>query len=156
MHPESGFPIALNWPKLGKVIGTSQFTNMTLLPIFLCCCIFVVKFNYCSKFHFNIITGSGVIAIFVYKILIKNLEIGIIPVWILPNWGELGGLGWVRDTRFGTECYWMLQKCQGKPTGGKINPSHPPTHIHTPRLGLKQLESSLLFLRFSNKSSALV
>ena len=128
MHPESGFPIALNWPKLGKVIGTSQFTNMTLLPIFLCCCIFVVKFNYCSKFHFNIITGSGVIAIFVYKILIENLEIGIIPVWILPNWGELGGLGWVRDTRFGTKVTECCKNARGNQQGVKLTP---PPHTHT-------------------------
>ena len=28
MHPESGFWIAANWPKIGKMTMTSQFADM--------------------------------------------------------------------------------------------------------------------------------
>ena len=59
----------------------------------------VHKFSYWSKFHLNIITGSGVLTIFFYKELTRHPEIGYNPVWDLPNiWGQ----GMVRDTKFGT------------------------------------------------------
>ena len=35
MRPESGFQIAPNWPKIGKIRMTSQFHNMTSSPFFL-------------------------------------------------------------------------------------------------------------------------
>ena len=44
-----------------------------------------VKFSYSSKFHVNIITGSGIMTILFYKGLTKNPEIGNTPVWVLPN-----------------------------------------------------------------------
>ena len=40
----------------------------------------LVKFSYWSQFHFNIITGSGVMSIFFCKGLTRNLEIGNTPV----------------------------------------------------------------------------
>ena len=63
------------------------------------CFVSLVKFSYWSKFHVNIITGSGVMTIFFYKWLTRNPEIGNTPVWVLPN---IWRLGWVRDTNFGT------------------------------------------------------
>ena len=105
--------------------------------------VFLVKFSYWSKFHVNMITGSGVMTIFCYKGLTRNPEIGNTPVWVLPNIWRLEG---VRDTKFGTnvsnEMLLNAAKCQGysfyhfwvikvKPTGGlKLSPS-------LPRLGLK-------------------
>ena len=41
--------------------------------------VFLVKFSYWSKFHVNIMTGSGVMTIFVYNRLTRNPEIGILP-----------------------------------------------------------------------------
>ena len=93
-------------------------------------------------------TGNGVIAIFVYKGLTRNLEIENTSVWGLPN---ICRLGQVRDTKFGKNvCNKKLisaAKCQGssfmrfelikgKTTGGEGNypPPHvpsPPTHTHT-------------------------
>ena len=59
----------------------------------------LVKFSYRFKFHVSIITGSGVMAIYVYKGLIKNLEIRNAPVWVLPNiWRPER----VRNVKFGT------------------------------------------------------
>ena len=58
-----------------------------------------VKFSYYSKFHANIITDSRVMTIFLYKGLTRNLKIGNIPIWVLPN---IWRLGWDRDTKFGT------------------------------------------------------
>ena len=52
----------------------------------------LVKFSYCSRFHVDIIISSGVMTIFAYKGLTRNLKIGSTPVWILPNvWRQ----GWV-------------------------------------------------------------
>ena len=69
----------------------------------------VQEFNYWSKFHLNIITGSGVMTILFYKGLTRHPEIGYNPVWDLPNIWEQGI---VRNTKFGDYqscmniCYW--------------------------------------------------
>ena len=74
----------------------------------------MVKFSYWSKFHVNIITGSGIMTIFFYKRLARNPEIGNTPVSVLPNTWRLGQ---VRGTRFGTNVFNKLllnaAKCQG-------------------------------------------
>ena len=80
---------------------------------FFWCFVSLVKFNYWSKFHVNVITGSGVITIFFYKGLTRNVEIGNIAIWVLPN---IWRLVQERDTKFGTnvsnKCYWMLQNAK--------------------------------------------
>ena len=100
------------------------------------CFVSLVKFSYWSKFHVNIITGSGIMTIFFYKGLTRNPEIGNTPVWVLPN---ICRLGRVMDTKFGTNVsnrmllnpakfqgysfyrFWVIK---GKPSGwqGKITP----------------------------------
>ena len=103
----------------------------------------LVKYSYWSKFHVNIITGSGIITIFFYKGLTRNPEIGNTPVWVLPN---IWRLGQVMDTKFGMspiKYYWMLQNFrvtaltaaltvfellrenQLRRGAGKITPTHP-------------------------------
>ena len=69
MCPESGFRIAPNWPKIGKMIMTSQFSDMMVSSNFF---VSLVKFSYWSKFHVNIIIGSAVMTIFFYKGLTRN------------------------------------------------------------------------------------
>ena len=72
--------------------------------------------------------------IFLYKRLIRNLEIGNIPVWVFLN---IWRVSWVRDTKFGTNVsnekllnaanfqdyrfytFWVIT---GKPTGVKLLP----------------------------------
>ena len=78
---------------------TSQFADKTPSSIFLRCRISPVNFSYWSKFHVNIITGSRDMTIFFYKGLTRNREIGNTSVWVFPNNLRLG---WVRDTKFGT------------------------------------------------------
>ena len=96
------------------------------------CFISLVKFSYWSKFHVNIITGSGIMTIFFYKGLTRNPEIGNTPVCVLPN---IWRLGWVMDTKFGTNVsnrllmnaakfqgynfyrFWIIK---GKPTEGEV------------------------------------
>ena len=91
----------------------------------------LLTFSYRSKFHVNIITGSGVMAIYFYNRLARNSEIGNTPVWVLPN---VWRLGQVRDTKFGMNvpnkillnaakcqgysfyCVWVIK---GKPKGQK-------------------------------------
>ena len=108
------------------------------------CFVFLVKFSYWSKFHVNIITGSGIMTVFFYKGLNRNLEIGNAHVWVFPN---IWRLGQVIDTIFGKNVsnrmllnaaklqgysfyrFWVIK---GKPTqGGGLN--YPPS---PPRLGL--------------------
>ena len=84
-------------------------------------CLF--KFSYWSKFHVNIITGSGIMTIFFYKELTRNPEIRNTPVWVLSN---IWRLGQVMDTMSLIECYRMLENSrvtvyrfwiiEGKPT----------------------------------------
>ena len=106
----------------------------------------LVKFSYWSKFHVNIITGSGIMTIFFYKRLTRNPEIGNTPVWVLPN---IWRLGRVMNTIFGTNVsnrmllkaakfqgygfyrFWVIKR---KPTGGGVDKIH---HPSPPRLGLK-------------------
>ena len=74
----------------------------------------LVKFSYWSKFYFNTITGSGVMTIYFYNGLARNLEIGNTLVWVLPN---IWRLGRVRDTNIGTDISNKIllnaAKCQG-------------------------------------------
>ena len=94
---------------------TSQFAEITSSSIFWCCFASVVNFSYwSSKFHVNIITGSGNLTIFFCKGLTRNPKIGYTLVWVLPN---IWRLGRVRDTKFRTkvsnEMSLKAAKCQG-------------------------------------------
>ena len=95
----------------------------------------LVKLSYWSKFHVNIITGSGIMTIFFYKRLTRNPEI-----WILPN---IWRLGQVMDTKFGANVsnrmllnaakfqgysFYRSWVIKGKPTGG-AGKLPPPTQI---------------------------
>ena len=57
MHPESSFQIA---PIGSKSENGNDFTIIRHDVIVKFCSISLVKFSYWSKFHVNIITGSGV------------------------------------------------------------------------------------------------
>ena len=109
------------------------------------CFVFLVNFSYWSKFHVNIITGSGIMTIFFYKGLTKNPEIGYTHVWVFTN---IWWLGRVTDTKFGTNVsnrmllnakkfqgysfyrFWVIKE---QPTGGIKLPLSP----SPPRLGLR-------------------
>ena len=101
----------------------------------------LVKFSY--WFHVNIIIDFRVMAIFFYKGLTRNLEIGNTPVWVLPN---IWRLERVMDTKLDTNvsnrmlrnpakfqgyslyCFWVIKgKLTGEGGGVKLPP---------PRLGL--------------------
>ena len=88
--------LTINWK---KETLTSKFSDMTSYSIFLTWRVSLAKCSYWSKFHVNIIAGSGVMTIFNYKGLTRNPEIGNTSVWILPN---IWRLGQVRDTKFNT------------------------------------------------------
>ena len=91
------------------------------------------KFNHWSKFHVNIITGSGVMAIFPYKGLIRNLK--ILPSEFRPvsrDWSKLeipnlAGIFLIKVREYykmpGYSSYrfWVIKE---KPTGGCKN-AHP-------------------------------
>ena len=94
------------------------------------CFVSLAKFSYWSKFHVNIITGSGIMTVFFYKGLTRNPEIRNTLVWVLPN---IQRLGQVMGTKFGTNVsnrmllnaakfqgysfygFWVINR---KPTGG--------------------------------------
>ena len=95
-------------PKNGNVI--TIFRHDVNIKFFWRCFVCLVNFSYWSKFHVNIMTGSGIMKIFLYKGLTRNPKIGNTPVWVLPNVWRLGR---VMDTHLARmsliECYWMLQ-----------------------------------------------
>ena len=127
---------------IGRMAMTSQFPEMTSSSTFSEVVLFLLSsFVYWSKFHVNIIAGSGVMTISFYKRLTRTPEIGNTTVWVLPN---IWRLGRVRNTKYGTNVsHKMLQNAakfqgysfyrfwviKGKPTGGggKITPP-PPVH----------------------------
>ena len=128
------------------------------------CFVSLFNFRYWSKFHVNIINGSGIITIFVYMGLTRNPEIGNTPVWVLSN---IWRLGQVMDTEFGTNvCKRMLLNAvkfqghsfyrfwviKGKSAGGegKINPSSTQIWVKT-KIWLQNL-TWLLFNFISRKS----
>ena len=60
---------------------TSQFVDMTLSLNFLNVAVFsFVKFSFWSKSHVNIMAGSGVMTIFVYKGLTRDPDVRNTPV----------------------------------------------------------------------------
>ena len=69
---------------------------------FLTCFISVTLCIYWSKFHVNIATGLEVMAIFFYKRLTRNKEIGNTHVWVLSN---IWRLGQVRYAKFGANVF---------------------------------------------------
>ena len=80
------------------------------------CFVSLVKFSYWSKFHVNIITGSGIMAIFFYKGLPEIWKSEIPPSKFCPisgDWGEL----WIPNLAWMSliECYWQreyVRKCK--------------------------------------------
>ena len=94
--------MAINW-KNGNDIKISL--HEVIVKLFWRCFVSFVKFSY--WFHVNIITLSGVKAIFFYKGLIRNPEIGnsTVCVWVLRNIWQLDQ---VRNTKFGTNESWKI------------------------------------------------
>ena len=77
------------------------------------CCVSLVNFSYWSKFHVNIITGSGITSIFFHKGLTRNPEIGNSPVWVLRNAEDWGVLGIPNlEQIFLMKYYWMLENAK--------------------------------------------
>ena len=74
-----------------------KFCANDVIVIFWRCHVSFVKFNYWSKFHVNIIAGSGAMTIFVYKVIrnhwpeIRKSEIPLSK--FCPISGEQGELG---------------------------------------------------------------
>ena len=127
--------LALNW-KDGNDVTICR--HDVIFNLFWCI-VSLVRFSYWSKFHVNIITGSGVMTAFFYRGLTRNPEIRNTPVWVLPN---IWRLERVRDTKFGTnvsaEMLLNAAKCQGyslyrfwvikgNQQGSKITPPPPTT-----------------------------
>ena len=78
--PESGF----RFPKLTKNWKINSYVTIhshdVIVSFFLCFHAFFVRFSNWSKFHVNIITGSRVMTIVVYKGLTRNPYIGNTPI----------------------------------------------------------------------------
>ena len=118
----------------------------------------ITMFSQWSKFHVNIKTGSGVMTIFVYKGLIRNLKIINTLVWVLP---KIWRLGQFRDTKFGvpvsSKKLLNVAKCQGcsiyhfwvtkgKPKVCKIMPPPPKIRIKNGCIFVLKRKHFLLFI----------
>ena len=96
MHPDSELRITPKWPLSMKMIMIREFVNMTSSTNFFNVVVFYLS-SFVSKFHFILITGFGVMTIFVYKGLAGNLEYENSQVWIfLFKWA----LRRARDSKF--------------------------------------------------------
>ena len=62
------------------------FRNDVNVKFFGPCLVSLVGYSYWSKFHVNIITGSGIMKIFFYKGLNTNREVGDTPEFCLISW----------------------------------------------------------------------
>ena len=105
-----GLYLAVNWKNNTDV---TIFRRDVIVKLFWRCFVSLVKFSYWSKFHINIITGSGVMTIFFYKGVTRHSEIRNTPVWVFPNsedWGELRIL--TLEPMSLIKCYWMLQNAR--------------------------------------------
>ena len=148
-------------PEFGFQIAPDCFWNDIIIKFFDVFFFFVslIKFSYWSKFHVNIVTGSGVLTIFFYKGLTRNPEIGNTLVWVLPN---IWRLGQVEDTKISTNvsnkkllnaakwpgyscyCFWVI-KGKKQEGGGKITP--PPTQIRLMEQKLLNQKQNILKLQ---------
>ena len=131
---------------------TSQFSDTTSSSTFLTLFVSLVRFSYWSKFHVNIITGSGVMTIFFIRNWpeIRKAEIPTSEFCpISGDWGQWGIPNIARTSLI--KCYWMLQNgsvtaftvselLRKTNSGGKITPS-------PPRLGLRPEVRKKMFLQ---------
>ena len=102
--------LVVNWKNINDV---TIFRHDAIVKFFWNCFVFLVKFSYWYKFHVNIITGSGVMTIYLYRGLTRNPEIGNTPVCILPNIWRMGKLEIPNLARTSLiKCYWMLQNAR--------------------------------------------
>ena len=75
----------------------------------------LVKFSYWSKFHVNILTGSGIMTVFFVRDWPEIRKSEIPPSEFCPisgDWGELRIPLFARMSLI--ECYWMLQNSRVK------------------------------------------
>ena len=142
---------------------TLKFADRRHCHIFSRCFVSIFKFSYWYKFHVNVVTGSEVMTIYVYKGLTRNPEIGNTPVWVFSS---IWRLVQVMNAKFRTnvsnkmllnaaKCqiysfypFWVIKR---KPTGGRngreggwrVKLPHPPLLLSLPRLGLRRFENWL-------------
>ena len=89
--PESGFRIAPNWHVNWKNdTDVTIFWHDVIVKFFWLCFVSLVKVSYWSKFHVNIITGSGVMTIYLYKELPEIQKLEIPPSEFCPIFGDWG------------------------------------------------------------------
>ena len=89
----------MNWINDNDV---TIFRHDDIVKVFKNCFVSFIKLNYCSKFHVNVITGSGDMKIFFYKGFDRKSGIRKYPVWVLP---QIRWLGKVRNTNFATNVF---------------------------------------------------
>ena len=110
-----GFGIAPYWKKIGKNDNdVTVWWHDVIVKYFYCCFVYLLKFSSWSKFHVNIITGSGVMTIYFCKGLAGYPAMVNTPTWVLLN---IWGLEQVRDTKFvidvSNKILLNAAKCQG-------------------------------------------
>ena len=132
MQLPDGSKLAVNW-KNGN--GVTIFLNGVIVNFFFFFFfwrffVFLVKFSYWSKFHVNIITGSGVMTISFYKGLTRNPETGNTLFCVFTN---IWGLGQIKNTKFGknvsNKMLLNAELLRQKPTGGRGFKIIPPPQI---------------------------
>ena len=111
IRPESGFWIAPNWPKIGKMTMMAQILRHdVIVKLFWRCLVSFVKFSFWSKF---MSISSLVLELRQFSFImdwpeILKLQIPLSDFCpISGDWGELGIPHLARMSLM--KCYWMLQ-----------------------------------------------
>ena len=131
MRSKSGFRIAPNWPKIRKMIMTSQFTDKTSQSTFLDVAVFLLS---------SLVSGPSFMSVSVlvlelwqFLFIRDSIEIRkseISPSGFFPMSGDWGKLGIPNLAgMFLMKSYWMLQNSRVTAStggGGGVNvPLHP-------------------------------
>ena len=75
----------LDWYKLAKYRKNGNDITAFWHTVIWRCFVSLASFSYRSKFCVNIITDSGLMTIFFYKVLTRNLWMRNTTVWVLSN-----------------------------------------------------------------------
>ena len=106
--PESGIRTAPNWPKNDNDVTISR--HDIIFKVFWRGFVSLVTFSDCSKFHVNIITGSGIMTNFFLRDWTEIRKSEIPPSEVCPMYGDWDELRISNLTRMSLiKCCWMPQ-----------------------------------------------
>ena len=112
MLPESGFRISLNWPEIGYMTMTSQFSEMTSSSNFFDVVLFLLSILITNiQYHHLFWSYDNFLLIRDWPEIRKSKIPPSKFCLISGDWDELGIANLARISLM--KCYWMLQNTRG-------------------------------------------